>query len=293
MASLYDIEIVGAGRVGQTLGRLWAASGHRIGRVLCRTQKAAESAVAFIGAGTPATLVTPLIPLATRSVVCLTVPDDALAETAARFAAYPTLWRDVIVFHCSGALSSVVLQPLRQHGAAVASMHPLHAFGTPVAARQALEGVYWCVEGDGTALAVARDLVQDVHGYVNVISPEHKMLYHAAAAVAGNLLTGLMSLSFTMLEHCAIPPEQARAMLIRLSEGVLQRIKADGEVSALAGPISRGDVTIVAQHLQVLRTLPPQYLAVYKSLSTELLHLARRKDTDAEALAAIERVLGS
>jgi predicted short-subunit dehydrogenase-like oxidoreductase (DUF2520 family) len=171
-------------------------------------------------------------------------------------------------------------------------MHPLYAFGTAIADPEMLRGAYWCIEGDAAAKHVARRLIGDLHGHVSEIQPEHKMLYHAAAAVAGNLITGLMSISFSMLAHCGIAPDQARAMLIRLSEGVLQRIKAEGEVVALAGPISRGDVATVAQHLEQLHTLPPVYEAVYRSLSRELVALAQRKGgAPAAALAEIEQLL--
>ena len=101
-----------------------------------------------------------------------------------------------------------------------------------------------------------------------------------------------MSVSFAMLAHCGIAPEQARAMLIRLSEGVLQRIKAEGEIAALAGPISRGDTATVAAHLEQLRTLPPVYEAVYRSLSRELVALAQCKGAaPVVALAAIEQLV--
>jgi len=149
----------------------------------------------------------------------------------------------------------------------------------------------WCIEGDEAAKYVARQLIGDLNGQASEIRPEHKMLYHAAAAVAGNLLTGLMSVSFSMLEHCGIAPAQARAMLIRLSEGVLQRIKAEGEVVALAGPISRGDTATVAQHLEQLRALPPVYGAIYRSLSQELVTLARHKGATVAALTDIETLL--
>jgi predicted short-subunit dehydrogenase-like oxidoreductase (DUF2520 family) len=170
-------------------------------------------------------------------------------------------------------------------------MHPLHAFGTAIADPEVLRGVHWCIEGDATAKYVARQLIGDLNGQVSEIQPEHKMLYHAAAAVAGNLITGLMSVSFSMLEHCGIAPAQARAMLIRLSEGVLQRIKAEGEVVALAGPISRGDTATVAQHLEQLRALPPVYGTIYRSLSQELVTLARHKGVPVAALVDIETLL--
>ena len=290
----YDIALIGAGRVGQTLGRLLVALGHRLTIVACRTRAAAERAVAFIGTGQPTTYgEAPLDVVQTgRGVVCITTPDDAIAPTAIHLAHRQPSWHGVVVFHCSGALSSKVLHVLRPCGAQVGSMHPLYAFGTAIADPEVLRGVYWCIEGDAAAKHVARRLIGDLHGHVSEIQPEHKMLYHAAAAVAGNLITGLMSISFSMLAHCGIAPDQAHAMLIRLSEGVLQRIKAEGEIVALAGPISRGDAATVAQHLEQLRTLPPVYEAVYRSLSLELVALARRKGAaPAAALADIEKLV--
>ena len=290
----YDIALIGAGRVGQTLGRLLAAHGHRLTLVACRTRVAAERAVAFIGTGQPTTYdEAPLEIVQTGcGVVCITTPDDVIAPTAVDLAHRQPPWQGVSVFHCSGALSSTVLHVLRPCGAQVGSMHPLYAFGTAIADPEVLWGVHWCIEGDTAAKHVARQLISDLHGYVSEIQPEHKILYHAAAAVAGNLITGLMSVSFSLLAHCGMAPDQARAMLIRLSEGVLQRIKAEGEVVALAGPISRGDAATVAQHLEQLRTLPPVYEAVYRSLSLELVALAQRKGAaPVAALADIEKLL--
>jgi len=290
----YDIALIGAGRVGQTLGRRLVALGHRLTIVACRTRAAAERAVAFIGTGQPTTYdEAPLDVVQTgRGVVCITTPDDAIAPTAVHLAHRQPPWHGVVVFHCSGALSSTVLHILRPCGAQVGSMHPLYAFGTAIADPEILRGVHWCIEGDAAAKHVARRLIGDLGGHVSEIQPEHKILYHAAAAVAGNLITGLMSVSFSMLAHCGIAPDQARAMLIRLSEGVLQRIKAEGEVVALAGPISRGDAATVAQHLEQFHTLPPVYEAVYRSLSLELVALARRKGAaPAAALADIETLL--
>ena len=51
----YDIALIGAGRVGQTLGRRLVTLGHRLTIVACRTRAAAERAVAFIGTGQPTT----------------------------------------------------------------------------------------------------------------------------------------------------------------------------------------------------------------------------------------------
>lgn len=290
----YHITMLGAGRVGQTLGRLWARVGHRMTRVICRTPAAATQAVAFIGAGEPMSYDDYLISVAPvpGEVIFLTTPDGVITATAVQLAHHIAAWAGVTVLHCSGALSSTALAAVQQQGAWVGSMHPLHAFGTPLSDPHILDGVYWCIEGSAPANTVARQLIRDVHGHANEIAPASKVLYHAAAAVTGNQITALMSLGFELLEHCGIPPLQARAMLIRLSEGVLQRMKAEGEIAALAGPISRGDAETVAQHVEALQALPPIYLEVYRGLSRQLVHLTGRKGSaSVEALAEIGRLL--
>src|SRR4030095_4600307 len=104
----YDIALIGAGRVGQTLGRLLVAYGYRLTIVACRTRAAAERAVAFIGAGQPTTYdEAPLDDVQTgRGVVCITTPDDAIVPTAVHLANRRPPWQGGVVFHCSGALRS-------------------------------------------------------------------------------------------------------------------------------------------------------------------------------------------
>src|SRR5262245_34027464 len=170
----YDIALIGAGRVGQTLGRLLVARGHRLTLVACRTRAAAERAVAFIGTGQPTTYdEAPLDTVQTgHGVVCITTPDDAIALIAIELAHSHAPWHGVVVLHCSGALSSVVLHVLRPYGVQVGSMHPLHAFGTAIADPEVLRGVYWCIEGDTAAKHVACQLISTLCGYVSEIQPE-------------------------------------------------------------------------------------------------------------------------
>src|SRR5262245_62586323 len=80
----YDIALIGAGRVGQTLGRLLVARGHRLTLVACRTSAAPERAVAFIGTGQPTTYdEAPLDTVQTaHGVVCITKRKNAIAPMA-------------------------------------------------------------------------------------------------------------------------------------------------------------------------------------------------------------------
>ncbi len=63
-------------------------------------------------------------------------------------------------FHSSGALQSGELDPLREAGIAVASVHPLMTFVT--GAHPSLAGVPFAIEGDAAAARVAKRIVRQL-----------------------------------------------------------------------------------------------------------------------------------
>ena len=114
---MQTLNILGGGRVGRALGRLWHRAGvFRIHQVLNRTREKAATAVAFIGAGRPAATIDELDP---ADFFLIATPDHAVADTAARLAARGIVKAGTVVAHCSGALPAEVLEPCRHAGAAV------------------------------------------------------------------------------------------------------------------------------------------------------------------------------
>src|SRR5262249_49711585 len=138
------LAIVGAGRVGRALGRGLRGLGWTIGSVVSRSEPTARSAVRFIGAGkAEAGLSRPVL---LSSVVLIAVPDSEIAGVAGELARIGAEeLRGHVALHTSGTLDAGLLQPLRDLGAAVASMHPLQTF-TRVAAPP-LEGKLFAIEG--------------------------------------------------------------------------------------------------------------------------------------------------
>lgn len=275
------LNLVGCGRLGRSLARLWHAAGSiEMGGLHSRSAASAASASAFIGAGhwcaTPAAL-------PPAEITLVAVPDSAIAGVATALAQRPGGTQGVI-FHCSGLHASAVLAPLRAAGAAVASAHPLHSFADPVASLASFAGSLCTLEGDSRACAVLAPLFGGIGAEVVAIDPTHKPLYHAAAAMASNHLVALLDSSLAMLAHAGIPAPLAAAMLAPLVRQTATNVFADGPTAALTGPIARGDDATVATHLDALgQTLPP-LAPLYRALARATLAIAaRRSDFDAAA----------
>src|SRR3954470_13473372 len=139
------LNVIGAGRVGQTLARLWAQSGtFTLGGVLDGSFPGAVDAAGFIGAGEPAASVGAMTQ---ADVWLVTTPDRRIAPACAAVANSGLLREGDVVFHCSGSLDSRELGVAAASGATIASVHPLKSFADPTQAVRGFGGTWCAAEG--------------------------------------------------------------------------------------------------------------------------------------------------
>ena len=284
------LNIIGCGRVGRALARLWAQDGaFTIQDVLDRRLEQSRAAVAFIGQGTAVDAVGQM---RAAGAWMLTPPDDQIVACCAALAASGLLAAGNIVFHCSGALPSHDLAPAAACGAVVASVHPLKSFADPASAAQTFGGTYCAAEGDAAALAVLRPAFERIGGIVSEIDPGFKTIYHAASVIVCNYLTALLETGLRCYEKSGFERETALRMMEPLVRETLDNVFRLGTVQALTGPIARGDHAVVAHQLEALGAWEPRIAAIYRQLGAVALELARAQGkADADALAAIECML--
>jgi predicted short-subunit dehydrogenase-like oxidoreductase (DUF2520 family) len=281
------LSIIGAGRVGQTFGRLAHEAGFSIGEVVCRTPASARRAAKFIGAGTAQT--TANLELSPTDLILIATPDDQIATAVQAIQASGI--RPAVVLHTSGALSSESLIPLKTKNISTGSLHPLQSFTSPRRSLKLIKQTYFCIEGDARARRVARRLVRAIGGRPFEIKTEMKSLYHAAAVLASGGVTTLSSVALDLLAHCGLKEKDAARVLLPLIEGTLTNIRAVGVSEALTGPIRRGDEGTVARNLQALRRIDRPALEIYRLLGERSLHLAEQAGTQKELLAQISKLL--
>ncbi len=270
------LGIIGAGKVGASLGWTLKEKGYALSGIYNRTGTSAQRAARFLNT---TSYNSPLEVALNSSLVIISTPDRAIEEVCQEVASQGGFYRGQIVFHTSGAHSSHILHRAAEKGASTMSLHPLQTFPSVEAGVQNIPASYFTMEGEETALEVGRKLVKDMGGLPLTIATEMKEVYHAAACVVCNYFVTLVDVGLDMMEASGISRSDALKAVMPLVEGTLSNIKKIGVPAALTGPIDRGDSLTVASHVQKMRQKMPRALSLYQKLGEHTAAVAEKKGT--------------
>lgn len=281
----YGISIIGAGRLGRSLGRCLREQGWKICAVVAQSTGNARRAARSIGAGHAHGLVSANV--FSAPVLLLAVPESAITCVVNRLASFGAEnLRHKVVLHTSGAFSSQLLAPLRTLGAAVGSIHPLQTFsgiGIP-----SLDGRMFVVEGDPAATRVARAMTRALGGHPVQLSASNKPLYHAAAVISAGQVLALEETAIRIFVSLGVKRREALKALLPLTRQVLENLERVGPRAAWTGPLARGDYSVIAMHEGALLPLPVEYLDAYRAVNRLAVRvLARDSDTSKRELTGI------
>lgn len=269
-----DIVIIGAGRVGISLGYALSRKKHRIKALVCKSILSAKKSQKMIGQGK--IYEDKALAAQQGQWIILSVPDDEIEKTAKELATSDMEWKGRFVFHCSGLHSTESLKHLEKRGALAASIHPIHSFPRKKTTLDAFKGIYFGLEGKGKALELAKGVVRHLGGRSVILESRDKPLYHVACSMASNFLIVLLDAVSFLLERTGSNEKLNPQILFPLVEGTLQNVKNFNTRSALTGPIFRGDETSIQKHLKALRKYPPQK-RLYLELSAYTLQIVEEE----------------
>lgn len=221
------------------------------------------------------------------ALVLIAVPDDAIGVVAADLAREQAVGEGHIVLHLSGLLDRLALHALACTGAALGSFHPLQSIADPSTAAARLRGAFAGLEGDDRALEAGERLAGTLGMRAVRLAPGAKPAYHAGAVFASNYAVVLASVAEGLARQAGVAPAEARALYLPLLQGTVANL-ALGPVSALTGPVRRGDAATVRRHLEVLT---PGDRALYRALGLAALGLAREAGLAEAPAEAVERAL--
>jgi predicted short-subunit dehydrogenase-like oxidoreductase (DUF2520 family) len=263
---LKSLNIIGCGRVGKTLARLWQQNhGFAVQDVLTRTLPSAQEAVAFIGAGRAVATLEAMRP---ADAWMLALPDAAITPMAAELAALAQQqgWR-ALAFHCSGALAADALAPLAALHWPVASAHCILSFASPARALAQFAGTPCGLEGDAQAIAALQPALEGIGAQCFALASQNKLLYHAAAVFATNFLPVLQAMAHDLWRHTGMPEALLQPLQATLLNNAVQNIQTLGPAGALTGPAARGDLALVQRQGQAVAQWDAAAGQAYAALS--------------------------
>jgi len=239
------LSFIGAGKVGNTLARLYYAAGYEITAVYSRTQCHAEQLAQVVNAKAAHTAEA----AADSDLVFLTVPDDAIASVAAGL--LDAEWQNRAVIHTSGALSIDILQILAAQGAMLGGLHPVFPFADVEYAIKNLHGAVFAVESSHPQLhRWLRELIVAVDGQAIEIPTGKKAVYHLALVFVSNYTVTLYATAQQLLDSIGADKAITNAALVTLLQATVLNIRQQGIPDALTGPLVRADQNTIQAHLR-------------------------------------------
>ena len=208
-------------------------------------------------------------PLRDVDLVLIAVSDPAVAEVSARLEVGP----GQLVAHLAGALGLRPLASARRRGARIGSLHPLRPFtrGDGLGFRGFAAGIS---ASDESAAADLEDLCRRLGMTPLRTSDRSRALYHAAAVLSAGAQVALFSEAVRAFRKATgLEEPEARAALLPLALGALEKLRRDPPEAAITGPAARGHLATLEAHR---KALPPDLLALYDRLSEVALRLRTR-----------------
>ena len=252
------ISIVGAGRVGRTLGRSLRRLGWRIGAVVTRSAAASRAAVRAIGAGKPRATIT-------REAVDADVILLACRTTCSRGgqsrANWPSIGEQKMPRQNGAAhewrARSTVLQPLARRGAATGSIHPMQTFQR--LARPNLKGVIFAIEGEPAARAARPENCararRHPRRHARAQQARVSRRRHARRGPRAGLDRSCCAIAHEDWLHA---PSRIQTLLPLIRQ-MLDNYERHGPRAAWTGPASRGDYATIAKHGSAMRSHPREF----------------------------------
>ncbi len=282
---MLKLGFIGAGTVGTALSVRLSSKGYQVIAVSSRSQTSAKKLAQAVS-GCHAFNNNQDV-ADTAELIFITTPDDAIAPVASEIQWH----RGQSVVHCSGALSTDILEPAKKLGAQVGSFHPLQTFASVKQAIENIPGSTFAVEAEEPLLSTLKDMATALDGHWIELKANDKVAYHAAAVIACNYLVTLVKLATDLWQSFNIPQSQATQALLPLIRGTIHNIDTIGIPQCLTGPIARGDIKTIKKHLDALQKVAPALLSTYQELGLQTIPIALAKGRinqhQAEELQAI------
>ena len=272
--SYQRVGIIGSGRVARAMSLALADQSLHPLSFWGRNEGRARTVAASVGGSVVHDVATLM---RCCDLVLLAVSDDAIGAVVEALSSSPIPAPAPFCIHLSGGSGVSVLEPLRAAGALTAAIHPVMTFtGDPAAEAARIKGASFTITAsDAAACEEARALVSRLGGVAEYVEDDYRPLYHAALSHAANHMVTLLAGAMEALNAAGV--RNPAALLAPLTLATLDNSLSKG-FDALSGPLLRGDIQTIDDHLAALTRACPDLLPAYRAMATATLARIETRD---------------
>jgi predicted short-subunit dehydrogenase-like oxidoreductase (DUF2520 family) len=279
--------IVGAGKVGGALGLLLKRSGLRITGVVDKDKERGLKLGKKLGADDFSGRWNDIGE--SSDVIIISVPDDVVSDVVEKMVNGKVIQPGTFVCHTSGVHTSRVLEPARERGGILFSIHPLVSITDSEGLLEVIEETFFVLEGDPEGIEMGAQIVERLGANYFTVLPDKKPLYHAAASILSNYMTTLFGISSEILSDIGIDPDDIHEGLCTLLGSTFLNLAKSDPVDALTGPVARGDLETIKLHMEALENYDIELKKLYAEIGKFTLRIAEAKGCDSKKLELIRR----
>jgi predicted short-subunit dehydrogenase-like oxidoreductase (DUF2520 family) len=280
---------IGTGTLGRALAIALSYNKYSVAAVSNRTQsKAYQLAEVISGCEVFAS---PQDVLDHSDMIFITTPDDVIQPLVSQLRWSP----QHSVIHCSGATSIDVLVVAKKAGAKIGSLHPFQTFACLYTNQDVLKrftGITFAVEAEGLLLENLKTIVQTLGAQHIKIDQNNRALYHASGVMVSGHVVGLINATLELWQHMGFSRKASMDAIMPLIFSTIHNVLNQGVESSITGPMVRGDVTILENHIYALRRDFPELIDLYLSLSKACMSL-KSSQIGQDNIKKVESVLNA
>lgn len=282
------IGIIGAGKVGTSIGYMMKEKGLDVASVSDKFKSQLDNAKSYLG-GSLLYTHDNMDTVNSSDVIAITTQDRAITEVAVEIYEKSERLDGKLFFHTSGAHPASILSMLELKGAFLGSFHPLQTFPDIKSAIRVIPETYIFIDGSEEAIPVLTEIGKKIGFDVVRIEGKNKVLYHLSAVYVCNLLCALLYAGQDIMNRAGVELKP----FFPIIKATLENIEAKGPLLSLTGPVIRGDAETVMSHLEAIDNLE-LHKSVYKALSSVALEMVKQRDVlDSETIDRLKMILGA
>ncbi len=213
----------------------------------------------------------------------LSVPDSEIKNVSNELSNLNLDFQNSYFIHLSGTVNILALNSLKRKGANVGSFHIMQTFST----KKDVVNIKNCYVGIESSNKKTERILFNLSKKLKlkpfIINSEGKIYYHLAGVFASNFLINNLYQSNLLYTKVGIKNINFQDLILPLVKTTLINVEKKDIINSLSGPIERGDIETINNHIKSLKKLSNKnsknnfLLFSYLTNSLHLLDITKKK----------------